>query len=520
MSFTGVLGTIDSTPGNLEPGIIGGGGLEQNIPDTLTFSDLATGVNLHNPINDSLTFSESMTAYKIAVGSFSDNLVFTDNAWRNQVGSSNESVTFDDLMEKVNVWGRSIPDTLTLLESLTRIFNSVRSINEGLTLSEALSKNIIKLLQATDSLVLTENITGVAAKVTSDILTFSDSLTNFMVKTFHDLLDLSEELTLNKTIGKSGGSILELFEQLQVQIFVHKTITDNLVLSDTASGVAYKPINDNIVFSESILNTLSKILTDTLTFSESLTLNKVIGKSITETLTFTEVRRANFVLRQTLSDFLHFLEIVRNIKVQFASMTDTLTLTDMLAREIHTKTINDNLVFSDTMTGFKIDSESISESLILSENYNLNFVLRKPITDNLILGEACYAVVADRYMYLVGVSRSIALPPPEFNDFYADHNKTIIKRTMSGTVRTYNKTNNEEKLHYDFVLTRDQADDLREFFDEEHKNQIILTDWRGYRYKVRLLTDSLDFVETGRWAPCGNKVQVTLEFMGQKYAYN
>lgn len=519
MLFTGRLGV--ARPGAFQLGNPNfAGGLDQTIHESISFSEIMSGANLFNALSESLTFTSSFqNLYVVHNRSLSDTLTFADASYRNVEGSVTESITLTDSFDILIAKLRDFTDTISF--TATPVVETVlsRIFNESLSFNESYVRHWIGQKDSNDSLTFSEVCTAVAAKSTSDLITFSEVLDTFIVKTIHDVLDLVDTLAIEIVVTERETDLLELAELLRLNIVSRQLVSDMLVFTETSVAHRVKPVSDLITLTDVLSFTLSHGIHDTLTFSESLPVNKTLAVLSSDTVSFIDSITRSIIVTQVIEDLLTFNNILTKIYVFIRSLSDTVTFSDTLFREIHAETVTDTLTIAETLIVEKIATEEIPDNLILTDTLTVEVHYVRHPADTLTVVDNTFAIVADRYMYLVGLTESIALPPPEFNDYYANRNKTIIKRAMDGTVRTFNKTNKQEKLHYDFVLTRAKADELRRFLDAEHNNLVTVTDWRGYRYQVKLSNDSVDFTEVARWEPCGNKVITTLEFLGTRYVY-
>jgi hypothetical protein len=58
--------------------------------------------------------------------------------------------------------------------------------------------------------------------------------------------------------------------------------------------------------------------------------------------------------------------------------------------------------------------------------------------------------------------------------------------------------------------------ELEEFFKYYNSSDIKLTNWKGEVWKVKLMSNPLDFVQTERYYPTGARTDINLEFEGVK----
>lgn len=117
-----------------------------------------------------------------------------------------------------------------------------------------------------------------------------------------------------------------------------------------------------------------------------------------------------------------------------------------------------------------------------------------------------------------GIQVTSILPSPEFSDTKGQKIALTVNRSMTGTVRTYVKTNSRFGLTMVFILTRAKSLEVREFIRQFNAEHILLTTHRGEKWDVYLMNNPFEFGFQGRAAPDGERVEITLEFEGTKVA--
>jgi hypothetical protein len=246
-----------------------------------------------------------------------------------------------------------------------------------------------------------------------------------------------------------------------------------------------------------------------------------------------------------------FTESMVPVHVKSATFSDTLSWTEELYRERYIEIVDTSLDLDDAFTGLKVASRTLTDTLTFTETCTRTTNFGRPLSDEVIIidgfiarvkkssGQPPNTVVTPvvpppgsytpapinegvigirRLVLLEGFNRAIVLPPPEFNDFESFDNQLSVQRSMSGQYKTYKKSSDRIRHNWHWILPKPKADELRAFIDDEDSTLLTITDWRGYIWKAYLLTDSIDFAEIRRWQPCGNAVDVTLEFIGTRYA--
>lgn len=522
-------------------------GDKNHLSDTLTFSETLTGFKLQ--LEDTLEFSEVLSVSNTINVELSDTLSFTDAIYKTiPAVMDTDTLTFtDDAVGAVWI-DANFSDTVTLVEDLLSTLTYERTLAEAIEFSEQLTTVMVKLLEFTDNVTFAETLDGIAARVLGDNVTFSDAITAFVARVFQDTLEFGDTLTRTTNYLRPTADNLIVFDSLTYTATLRKDMEiDTVSFTDTMVGHRIKPLEtDTLTFGESLTETVSTPLqTDSLTFSDSFSFNKIKSVTISDNLVFTETQLANLILTRQIFELIDFVEDMKGIRVKFGVMNDSFTFTDQQLREVHQVLIDTSLVFSDSLTFTKISDRTLEDVLTYVEDldtiatlsrtfnealtFNHGFLVKlKPgpnsppgdipnsgvITDPVVQG----VIKILPQLVLKGWSRTIVLPPPEFNDFGAGQGKIAVQRSMTGSVRVYRKRTEREKLNYRFVLPKYKSDEFKLFLQDEINNPIKMIDWEGNHWDVRILSNSVDFVETRRWSPCGNAVDVTIEFVGTRYA--
>lgn len=116
------------------------------------------------------------------------------------------------------------------------------------------------------------------------------------------------------------------------------------------------------------------------------------------------------------------------------------------------------------------------------------------------------------------LAATTVLPDPQLNDSLSPKLAVNIERSMNGRRFIYVKRSDRSKLHYEFVLSRMKALELRAFVAAYYRAQIRVTNHLGEVWHVYFASNPFEFEGQGRaggW-PGGAANVVTLEFEGEK----
>jgi hypothetical protein len=553
--------------------------IEDSFSDSISLSD---SVSLNGDFNlsfsDTLTTLEDFSYVGVFPREISDTLTLTEILFTTTL---HDDITLTDDFSNT-VWKTgSFSDTLSETEDLLTQLTLVRTFPEAITLLESLTNHVQRLRDFSDTVTFTETMTGLLVKVFSDSITFSDTIESFVSKLLQDFLDLGDLLTYTAILNRACADNPALADTISYTALIRQTLSETLTLTDSAIGHVVRIFEETLTPTDTVTGVQSKPLNDTLTASDTFSVNTVLNRSMNDPLSLSDSLTQTVVLNNQFNEFLNFAEQMLGIRNRFGNFTDTLTLTDQVLRETIYRTISDTLVLGDAFTVTKIGLGELTENLALAESLSVELDLNLQITDwslyregfvvkviphgpKTIPGEGINVVPmpnlpATAYppynfppgwpslnpgdpippdvsqfflpspvyqgvllvlpqLVIRGSTRSIVLPPPEFNDFTSNQGKIVVNRSMAGSVRVYRKTTEREKINWRFVMPKYKADELKEFIIAEINNPLDIVDWKGNLWHAQFLGDSVDFAETRRWIPCGNAVDVTLELVGTRYA--
>lgn len=363
----------------------------------------------------------------------------------------------------------------------------------------------------TDTLVFTDKVSSFDVSVT-DILALTDTATRRLSKLgiVTDNLVITDNVRNSNTIALSGDTLS--FTDTAVRNLVHPVSTsDNLVLQDSLSF----PVLDGFTYTDtlSVFKSRRGLAGDTLTYTE---LTRGIVTTIRDNLAILDTVLATKTINLPLFDALVFDDTGTAVKrAKIADVVDTLVFSDVLIRDAIRVTANDSLVTNDSATSLvAYRRQTPTDNLIIADSLQVNKTLNLAVSESITYLEDLYVFKVDTFMYFEGTKSGLYLWNPLFNDYSSGQGKLMVTRAMTGKVRTYVKTTKRRRLNYRFAIPIPKSTQLNRFILDNHGDFIIVHDYEGKRWKAKLVTDSVDFAETARWSPCGNRVEVTLEFEG------
>lgn len=212
---TARLGQSRSTLGTMRLGHDDSGGgtiFSENVNDTLSLSDFAYQ-------NDHLFIF--------------DTLVLTDRVVRGVSGSASSVLSLSDSASVAHAYGRSVVDTLSLVDLATESGGNIESAADMLFLSDMVSVDVSPInVSVNDTLNLTDSVQHIFDTIhTSSILSLSDSVVQGL-DPIHDKLTLVDTVSVAHLIFPTDGNP---FGGIHQSLILAHTVSVNFSASVSAS---------------------------------------------------------------------------------------------------------------------------------------------------------------------------------------------------------------------------------------------------------------------------------------------
>ena len=282
---------------------------------------------------------------------------------------------------------------------------------------------------------------------------------------------------------------------------------------------------------------------NTLDLQHSVTVILVKNESVTNILNLQHevdlIFGQRFFFVTHIISFVHEATAIRVLPTKTAS--STLSLTQLLSN--HREAIS-YLSFTQSAIGVIVFFEGIASSALnltdsaslagsvfslsaesqlnLTQSVSSNQIVIRTATNSLFLQQNVFAVILESKKYVLFqapfelIQTSVILPNPLLDDNEGLISSLITRRSMDNILRTYVQTTKNRRLRYTFVLNRLKALELEAFFDAYNGTSIKMLNWKGEIWRVKLITNPIDFVQTRRAEPGGDRTDVNLEFEGVK----
>jgi hypothetical protein len=281
------------------------------------------------------------------------------------------------------------------------------------------------------------------------------------------------------------GSTLGVQHTVDLNIIKSESLEDTLDLQDTMSHV----------FGKRFLS-----VADTLNIDDDLVVTRLLPtKTASDDLSLTDE-----AVQSRLTEGFLTLEQVASGEVVFiegaASSELNLTDSNSVAGSIFARAAENQLNLTHLATTTRVGDHSASNTLVLA---NHAFAV--------VLGAKTYVLLQAPFGL---IQTSVIIPNPLLDDNQSLVSNLTLRRSMDNTVRTYVKKSLNHRLRYTFSLSRLKSLELEAFFDSYNGADIKMLNWKGEIWKVKLITNPVDFVQTGRAEPGGDRTDVNVEFEG------
>lgn len=371
---------------------------------------------------------------------------------------------------------------------------SLPTLKANITATGTLVGNITGIWQ------FTANITG-EGTLTADLLSLVELTAAITATGDISLADLRENIEyLDSGVGTTGdittaamnvpwhgGSSLELTDSASAALVLTRSLESDLNLQQ----------NLELIFGQRALDASNTIL-----FTQQVSVIRVLPvASASNTLALTQ----NLVEYREAESYLNLQQqvigVIHYIDVSAASVLN-LTETVSKAGTVFNLAASNQLNLTHLVDWDQIQEQSASNTIQFNQNaFAVALGLKK-----YVLLQAPFNLI----------QTSVILPNPLLDDNESLISNLTLRRSMNGTPRTYVKTSKNRRLRYTFTMNRLKALELEGFCKAYNGTTIKMLNWKGEIWKVKLITNPIDFVQTRRYEPGGDRTDVNLEFEGVK----
>lgn len=316
-------------------------------------------------------------------------------------------------------------------------------------------------------------------------------------------------------------------------------ITTSLIIDAVASVDYETKASINVSININAKGRLQEKPGNTLLLTQTVSVTVVLNLSINSVLVFTQSATVNKSLNLSTSSLLIFNQLATFKRVLLTrttisplSLTQTVdyafpveSILNLVQEAIHTP--NPVTIASNTLSlsqQVSVNFATIllaSNQLILTQVVDPDFIFNRSLTSNLnfeqsqIIGQRIFDFVVLQAPFNKTETETL-LPTPLFQDIQNRLHIVNTRKSIDNIKYTYVKKSGTQRLAYTFRLTREKSLELKAFIDAHIDDEWRMQNWKGEIWKVFLSNNPIDFIATRRGFPCGDEVDVSLEFEGVK----
>lgn len=553
--YTGLLGTIDSTLGNLVLGnsegtTSGGGGpsiythvLNQSLtPTQLLFIRFTNGTIFNNLIinqsviyqnntkliNQTIPISQSVIANTIRDQIISQTLIINQLIARVyfQTISSTLIPTQTAAFLKYKV---VLPNNILVINQTAIVaVQKNRTVINTLVINQSLTKTKVNNIIASNTLVPIQNVIVKVTKNASNNLIINHTASILVSK--HIVSNLGDSLqqfiTIAKILNRQTLSYTVMFQRLLMIKVARRNLENNLIVNQTVVVSRVKAASNTLVINQTVTGTVSKATSNGLYFQQLAVASFILNRSLSQNLAPRQLIAFYKIYNRSISHTLGINQTVTIKRARQLTASNTLVLGQELVHSRYFQLVTNTINISQTVVLVKNRiliakntipiSQSVKRNVIINHTVSNTLVFnhRRTITDGeneIFVSEVQIYTVTD-YVQLRSGYKSLILPNPEFNDNQGVKTALQVKQAIGGKKYALVKNNNRTKLDYTFLIDNDDRDNLEEFIYSNYDKYFWLTTFRGEQYYVTLVTNPIEYVQLSD-NNCG-KVSVDLSFEG------
>lgn len=528
--------------------------IDATATNTLTLTGLASYSLGYFPAN-TLTLSQTAVCNLSVERSITSTLVLTQTAMCNVYRdiAVSQSLTFaqeahvvvDQLVDSVLTLTHdvdvvksrheTVPQSLTLTQSLSKELLINRTVNQGMLFVHAATRNIYKVVSASNTLALTQTATNTLTKLASNTLVLTQDATYVLGKHIHQSFEITQIASCVVYYSRAVFSNFIPFQVLARNTTIRRTLESTLTLTQSAIGHLVKSGHNTLVFTQSATGVAAKPASSTLVFTQTLTFTRAFGKVVNSPLALVQTVGVQVSKAVLAYNVVSFTQSALGKRVYVRSATNALVLSQEVVRDRTLENVPQTLALAHSVMGRHIANRALASTLSLTHAVSVSKTFNREVVDTLVFqsshekftGISSHPTIDVPNIQVVKIdpkclvilqngTLSIVLPCPEFGDSEGGMGSVNIKRSMAGGRRVYMKDTPTSKLNYQFVLDRKKAIELRNFILNSNTSFIRMQNWKGELWAVQMTNSPFTFGEDAAWLDSmgGNRSSITLEFEG------
>lgn len=527
---------------------------------------LILGATYVEPVNTSVTnnYSPSQT---ISIAGSVHNLTVTSSY--TPISRVNRTIslslintnTLSQLLVLENFTPLARVDTYTLTQNITSRHITNQLIVHNYSLSHTRNYNAVFNKTFNQPINISQTILGERVKPVLSNYSLSQVVSYVKTKIITHSIPWQQDLNKTTIFVRSINSLIIPFQSISRLIKLTKQVNQTNTFSQTINQINSLNITNNYNLNQTIFASQSRLVKNTISYNQTISFNQVHNIRLTSSYFPISTVNLNTSTNVTVSHGFGLNSFQHQYKQFNLSINNNLNLTNNIAFNVYTRTINHNIILVSSLTYKPIYPRIINSLINLSQTVNYNLVSGQTITSNLVfpsertiyigLGENNYTIINniqfavvpsyDYQDYQFNVNDNgqfwytkprkkknkphcvlrtnnavITLPNPNFNDSENYGGIFNLRRAMNGVPYTYIRGLELRKIKLPFSLDKVKAYELRDFLIQNNTKLMDLSTWKGDKWIVHLMTNPTEFTPTSRYLNAREKVDVSLEFEGLK----
>lgn len=450
MAFTGLLGSIDSTLGNI---ILGANTIftgtlynetasntlvltqavsrQQVVISSLTFVGTATTIN-SKPASNTLSFGQNVNLALIVGANVANTLSLTQPVSREY--THNESVsntlaftqTLKRLLEysvsntlvltqiAIGVRGKVADNTLTLTHDVDFEHPYGRSVSNTIAFSHSVNRGKVNVEEASNILVLSHNVKLLWERSVANTITFSQNAYVVASKTASNTLALTHDIDVEYYKLRKVFATVPLTHTLDLDTVLERSVANTITFSQVLTRVLEYSVSNTLTLSQDETHTNSKYVANTIVFDQTVVLARAYVRIVASNISLNENLELKRVVTKRMQSRVQLLQNGRVIHIHNMSVAQNINFTQDLVRER----------FEDATTDFftlvqDVDYKKLI-SLNVTQNINFTHAHARPVTYNFNLSNTLVFLPIRQRPITIGDLTQISIP----NVIYSLHQRS------------------------------------------------------------------------------------------------
>jgi hypothetical protein len=318
------------------------------IPNTIIFGDSLTRVATKpRAISEpSISLGDSISRFKKAIRAINNSVSLGDTVTRvaTKFRSINNPITFGDSIIRRKIGIRSIAETVSFSDSVIRFKKAVRTISDTVSFTSSVSGirfggGVINRT-INESITFIDNVTRISSKFRS--ISESVSFTDNIARTTSKIRNMAESISISDTVTRLKKGIKSLSETINFTDTVQRvksasrSMNESISFTDTVTRFkkAIRNISNTINFTDtvtiSVEGFITRIISETINFNDSVTRSAKKFRSLLETISFTDNILAGIVKTVTIIESVSFNDSITRFKKAVKNILENVTVSSIV----------------------------------------------------------------------------------------------------------------------------------------------------------------------------------------------